>query len=184
METKTDTWLEEAKKNAGWLIFFGVFEIIAGVLAIMAPAIAGGAVAVVVGIALLIGGIARLIGAFMAGSFGSGALTFIWGLILAGTGFSFVTNPALGLSALTMVLAVVLFVDGLTRIVISFNMKPVSGWGWMLVGGILSILLAIMIWQQFPLSGAWAIGTLVGINLLSSGFTTVSVAGAAKKAAA
>ena len=184
METNTSTWLEEAKKNAGWLMFFGVLEIIAGALAIMSPAIAGLTFAVVVGIALVIGGVARLFGGFMADSFGSGALMSIWGLILAGTGFYFVIHPGLGLAALTMVLAVGLFVDGLARIVISLKMKPVSGWGWMLIGAILSIVFAIMIWRQFPLSGAWAVGTLVGISLLSNGFTTVSVARAAKKAAA
>ena len=184
METNNGTWSEEAKKNSGWLILLGVIEIVAGVLAIASPAIAGGAIAVLVGIALLIGGVARLLGAFMANSFGAGALTFIWGLILAGTGFAFMVHPGLGLGALTLTLTVVLFVDGLTRIVISFNMKPVTGWGWMLICGILSILLAIMIWRQFPISGVWAIGTLVGFSLLFSGFTTVSVAGAVKKAVA
>ena len=53
----------------------------------------------------------------------------------------------------------------------------------MLVGGILSILFAIMIWRQFPLSGQWAIGTLVGVSLLFNGVTVVSMASAGKKAA-
>ncbi len=184
METTTATWLEEAKENAGRLMFFGVIEIIAGALAIMSPLFAGVTVAVFVGIALLIGGVARLFGAFMADSFGSGTLSFLWGLILAGTGFYFLVHPGLGLAALTMILAVVFFINGLTQIAISLKMKPVSGWGWMLTGGILSILLAIMIWQQYPLSGTWAVGTFVGINLLFNGFSTVSLGSVAKKAAA
>ena len=48
---------------------------------------------------------------------------------------------------------------------------------------IVSVVLAIMIWRQFPLSGVWLVGTLVGINLLFSGITTISVAAAAKRAA-
>ena len=47
--------------------------------------------------------------------------------------------------------------------------RPGSGWGWMLTGGVVSIGLGVMIWSQFPLSGAWAIGILVGIKLLFIG---------------
>ena len=183
MDTSATTWLDEAKKNAGMLIVFGVVEIIVGVLAIAAPAIAGGAVAVMIGILLVAAGIARLFSAFLADSFGSGTLTFIWGLIVAASGFYFMIRPGLGMATLALLLAVVFFVDGILRVIMSFKMKPVSGWGWMLFGGIVSVVLAIMIWRQFPLSGVWMVGTLVGINLLFSGFTTISVATAAKRAA-
>jgi len=182
MDTNTGTWLDEAKKNAGMLIFFGVVEIIVGVLAIAAPAIAGGAVAMMIGILFIVAGIARLFGAFMADSFGAGALTFIWGLIIAAAGFYFMIHPGLGMATLTLLLAVIFFIDGILRVIMSFKMKPVSGWGWMLFGGIVSVILAFMIWGQFPMSGVWLVGTLVGINLLISGITTISVATSAKRA--
>ena len=70
MESKLQTWLETAKKNAGWLIVLGIVEIVAGILAIAGPFVAGLAVTVMVGIAFLMGGGARLVGAFMADSFG------------------------------------------------------------------------------------------------------------------
>ena len=60
-------------------------------------------------------------------------------------------------------------------------MKPASGWGWMLTGGVVSIILAILVWQQFPFSGLWLVGTLVGINLLITGGTTLTVGSAARK---
>jgi uncharacterized membrane protein HdeD (DUF308 family) len=74
-------------------------------------------------------------------------------------------------------------VDGVTRIILSFKMKPVKGWGWMLTGGIVSVLFAVMIGRQFPESGIWLVGTLVGVSLLFEGFTTLSVAGAARAVA-
>lgn len=182
MVTGMTSWMEEAKKNSSTLMILGVVEIIAGVCAIAVPAIAGGAVAVMIGILLMVGGFMRLIGAFMADSFGAGALTFIWGLLMATAGFYFMAAPGLGMASLTLMLAVVFFVDGILRVIMSFKMKPEGGWGWMLFGGVVTVLLAIMIWRQFPLSGAWLIGTLVGVNLLFSGFSMISVASAAKKA--
>lgn len=183
MDSIVQTWLQQAKKNAGWLVFLGIVEVVAGVLAIMGPLFAGLAVAMMVGFMFMVGGGARLVGAFKANSFGGGALTFLWGLLLLVTGFHFVTRPGLGLESLTLLVAVVLFADGILRVILAFHMKPVTGWGWMLAGGILSVLFAVMIWRQFPASGLWVVGTLVGISLISNGFTTVFVGRAARKAA-
>ena len=183
MEGKVHPWLETAKKNAGWLIVFGVVEIVAGLLAIAGPFVAGLAVTVMVGIALLLGGGARLVGAFMADSFGAGALIFGWGLLVAATGFYFVIRPGIGLGTLTLVVAIVLFVDGVTRVILAFNLKPIKGWGWMLAGGIVSILFACMVGWEFPASSLWVVGTLVGFSLLMNGFTTITLAGTAREVA-
>jgi len=183
MEGKGQAWLETAKKNAGWLIVFGVVEIVGGILAISGPFMAGLAVTMMVGIAFLLGGGARIAGAFVADSFGAGALTFLWGLVVAATGFYFVIRPGIGLETLTLVVAIVLFVDGVTRIILSFNLKPVKGWGWMLTGGIVSIVFACMVGWEFPASSVWVIGTLVGLSLLFNGFTTITLAGTARQVA-
>ena len=182
-ESTVQAWLLQAKKNAGWLVFLGAVEVVAGVLAILGPLVAGIAVALMVGVMLMVGGCVRLVEAFKADSFGGGALTFLWGLLLAVTGFHFVTRPGLGLESLTVLVAVVLFADGIFRVILSFHMKPVPGWGWMLSGGILSVVLAVMIWRQIPVSGLWVVGTLVGISLISNGLTTVFVGSAARKVA-
>ena len=183
MKSTVQTWLETAKKNAGWLIVLGILEIIAGVLAVATPFVAGLAVTVMVGVAFLIGGGARLVTAFMADSFGTGALMFLWGLLVATAGFYFVIRPGIGLATLTLVVAMVLFTDGLTRVILSFKLKPVKGWGWMLAGGIVSVLFACMVGWEFPASSLWVVGTLVGFSLLFNGFTTISLAGAARQAA-
>ena len=177
------SWLQQVKQNAGWLVFLGVVEMIAGVLGIFAPFVAGLAVTVVFGFVLMVGGGARVVGAFKALSFGAGALTFIGGLLLLVTGFYFIARPGIGLESLTLVVMMLLFVDGILRIILSFHMKAVTGWGWMLVGGIVSGLFAVMIGWQFPASSLWVIGTLAGVSLISNGFTMVSVASAARKVA-
>jgi len=183
MDSKKQNWLHQARKSAGWLVVFGIVEVVAGFLSIASPFVVGLSVTVMIGVALLISGGARLVGAFMADSFGTGALTFLWGLIAAATGFYAVIRPDLGLASLTSLVAMALFLDGVLRIVIAFQLKPVQGWGWMLTGGIFTLVFAMMIGWEFPASSLWVIGTLVGVSLVSAGFTTITLAGTARKVA-
>ena len=179
-----ENWLKKAHKNAGWLVALGILQIVLGFVVLAAPLAGGLAVTIVLGLSLVIGGVARLFAAFAADSFGSGALAFVWGLLVAASGFYIFTNPGLGLASLTLVLSMMFFVSGLTECVVAFHVKPQSGWGWMLAGGIVSVLLAVMVWRQFPLSGIWLVGTLVGVNLLMTGFSGLMLGGAARKATA
>ena len=64
-----------------------------------------------------------------------------------------------------------LVVDGIFRAVLGFQIRPRSGWGLVLVGGIISVVLGIMIWQQLPSAALWVLGLLLGINLVFSGVT-------------
>ncbi len=70
---------------------------------------------------------------------------------------------------LTIMLVVYFVLDGIFEVVAGLKRRPGSGWGWMLFGGIVSILLGAVIWSQFPLSGIWAIGILLGIKLFFVG---------------
>ena len=54
-------------------------------------------------------------------------------------------------------------------------MKPVKGWAWALIGGVASLLLGIMIWWQFPLSGEWAVGILTGIRMIFGGMWVIAI---------
>jgi uncharacterized membrane protein HdeD (DUF308 family) len=65
----------------------------------------------------------------------------------------------------------------------AFRYRPAAGWGWLLLSGVLSLLLAWLIWAQWPLSGWWAIGVLVGVNLLGTGAALVTLASALKRTA-
>jgi len=174
-------WMKKAHKNAGWLVALGVLQVVIGVVVLAAPLAGGLTVTLVIGMAMIFGGIARLVAAFAADSFGIGALAFVWGLIVAATGFYIFTNPGVGLVTLTLVLSMMFFVSGITECVAAFQVKPERGWGWMLTGGIVTVLLAFMIWRQFPFSGIWLVGTLLGVNLLMSGMTTVMIGSAARK---
>lgn len=171
MSTYTDE-VVVASGNAKW---FGIMTIVLGLLAIAAPLVAGAWVALVVGFLVLGGGVARMLWAFQAISFGRGLLGFFIGLLTLLCGIALVTDPLLASGALTMVLAFYFLIDGIFEIAAAFQIRPVSGWGSLFFGGVLSVILGVMIWQQFPLSGAWAIGILLGIKLLFVGIIMVNI---------
>ena len=163
------------KKDSTTLMILGILTVILGVLAMMAPMMAGITIALMVGILLIAAGIARTIFAFKCKSWGKGILVFLLGLLTLLVGFYMVARPGMALVTLTLFLAAYFVVDGIFEIIEAFDLKPIKGWGWMLFGGIVSILLGIMIWRQWPMSGAWAIGILVGIKLMFAGFAMTGI---------
>jgi uncharacterized membrane protein HdeD (DUF308 family) len=73
---------------------------------------------------------------------------------------------------------------GVLEFIVAFQLKPADGWGLQLLNGIVTLLLGIMLWRQFPLSGAWAIGILFGIKMIFSGWAFVFIGRNVKKMAA
>ena len=175
-------WAQKAAKNAGLLVGLGVLTVIAGFLAIGSPMVSGAGVSILIGIALVIAGVARTVGAFSAGSFGQGALAFVGGILTFVAGVILAGRPGLGLATLTLLLGGYLIVDGISGAVLAFHVRPEKGWGWMLFSAVLGVLLGFLLLREWPLSGLWAIGTLVGVNLLFAGFSFISVGSAVRGA--
>ena len=175
--------MEGIKKNSGMVITIGVVLLIFGILAMASPLVAGLSIAITIGVLLILAGISQLFFAFTASSFGKGIWIFILGALTVLIGIAMVGQPQAALATLTLFLAAYFIVEGIFEIIWAFQIKPVKNWGWTLFSGIISLLLGIMIWRQFPLSGAWAIGILVGIKLIFSGWTLIAFGGAAKSVA-
>ncbi len=176
-------WLVEAKKNSGFLIFLGVLTVIFGIMAVGAPLITGVAVSMFVGFLLLGSGIAQVIHAFKAKQWGTGFWGTIIGLLGAAAGLVMIFRPVFGLSTLTLLLAFYFLIDGISEIIAAFKIKPDQGWGWLLFNGIIAFVLGLMIWRQWPVSGAWAIGLLVGIHILMTGWSMIILGTGTRKIA-
>jgi uncharacterized membrane protein HdeD (DUF308 family) len=73
-----------------------------------------------------------------------------------------------------------LLADGISGAILAFHARPVKGWGWMLLSATLGVILGFMLIAEWPMSGLWAIGTLVGINLLFSGASMIAIGSAAR----
>jgi uncharacterized membrane protein HdeD (DUF308 family) len=85
------------------------------------------------------------------------------------------------LAYLTIILAAFFLVDGIFTVISGFGIRPDAGWGVTVLGGIVSIILGWMIWSSWPVSGAWAVGLLVGIRLLFTGWAMIILGSAAKR---
>ena len=90
-------------------------------------------------------------------------------------------RPGVGLASLTMILAVYFVVDGFCEITAAFKIRPDQGWSWLFFNGIIAVLLGFFIWRQWPVSGAWTVGVLVGIHILMTGWTMVMIGAGARR---
>ncbi len=172
------------KKNAGLTVIIGIITVIAGVLAISSPFIAGVSITILVGAMLAISGVSQCFLAFKAGAFGRALMVFVVGVLMTIVGVYMMNQPVAGLATLTIILMSYLLATGALEIVVSLQLKPASGWGLELFNGIVTLLLGIMLWRQFPLSGAWAIGVLFGIKMIFSGWAFVFIGRNVRKMAA
>ncbi len=170
-----ETTAQTVKQFKGLLIAFGILNIILGFIAMGAPFIAGTVVTIIIGVMLIISGIVELVHAFSGEGWKTGIFDFIVGLFSIIGGGIIIANPLIGLATLTVVLIAWFIADGIIKSIVAFNVKPTPGWGLLLTGGIISILLGIMIWRHWPFSGLVAVGILVGVRILFSGFTMLTM---------
>jgi uncharacterized membrane protein HdeD (DUF308 family) len=109
-------------------------------------------------------------------------LAVVGGLLAIIAGATVIAHPLFGLKFLTLLLIIFFVMDGIARSVLALQMRPTPGWGWQMFTGIVTLLLAAMIWRQWPVSGAWAIGVLVGVQILLVGWAHVALGLAARAA--
>ncbi len=180
MDAETRVVANALKEHAGSTVALGYALVLFGILAIMAPFVTGTAVTIFVGVLMIAAGITRGIFAFRAQSFGRGLLMFLLGAVIALGGVLLLARPLIGLASLTIVLAAFFFADGIIEAIYAFQLRPVKGWGWMLYSGIVSGLLGFLIMYQWPVSGRWAIGVLVGVRLVFTGWPIVALGSVAR----
>jgi uncharacterized membrane protein HdeD (DUF308 family) len=172
--------MDALSRNWGWLLALAIIMILLGLMAIATPVYATFAVQVLLGWILVIGGIAHGIHAFTARGWGGVVLELLSALLYLAVGALLLVNPVEGALALTIVLAAFLVVEGIFKIVMAWRVRAHPRWGWLLASGILSLVLGALIWAQWPSSGLWVIGLLVGVHLLFTGWALIMLALAAR----
>ncbi len=171
------------KKAAGWSVMLSVLMIVAGILAIIVPPASGIAVTILVGWLMVFSGAAHLVYGWDTRSSGGLLWGMLLGILYIVTGGYVLLNPVAGLTSLTLVLGAYLLVESILEFILSYRLRPLPGSGWLLVDGIVTLILAIMIWRTWPSSSLWAIGSLVGISMLFSGFARLTISLAARRVA-
>lgn len=164
-----------------WSIVLSVLMIAAGALAIGLPQVAGIAITAVVAWLLLFSGALHLAFAWRAGTAGHVIWEILLGIAYGVIGFYLLARPVVGLASLTLAVAIYLFVEGVLESVLSFQLRPAPGAGWLLVDGVITLVLAAMIWSTWPSSTAWVVGTLVGVSMFFSGIARLMLSLAVRR---
>src|SRR5580658_2706257 len=179
-----NTPVEAVRQSSTLSILWGVLLIIFGMVAICSPLLAAVAVNVAIAWLIALAGVVHVMLAFRA----HGAGSMIWKLLVGIAYFFFgaylIMHPLLGVASLTLILASLFLIEGILNIILFFKMRSLGGSSWVLVDGIITLLLGLMIYGQWPSSSAWAIGILVGVSMIISGVTRVMLSLAVRKTAA
>ena len=169
---------QSIREHWGLFLTEGIILVVLGLLAIIIPPIATIAVTIFLGWLFLISGIVGLVTTFWARH----APGFWWSLLSAvlaiAAGIVLLGWPIPGAVSLTLLLIAFFIIEGVLSILYAFeHKKELSGrWGWMLISGIIDLILAAIIWGGLPGPAAWALGLLVGINMLFGGSAMIAMA--------
>ena len=171
--------------KAHWkaFLFEGILLAVLGVAALILPPLASLAIAIFLGWMFLIGGIGGLIVTYWARS----TPGFWWSLISAAlavlAGLLLLARPMQAVLTLTIVLGAYFLAEGVATIMYALEHRRElsSRWSWLLISGLVDIAISFMVITGLPSSAEWAIGVLVGINLLFGGATLIGMALAARK---
>jgi uncharacterized membrane protein HdeD (DUF308 family) len=158
------------------LMAIGVCAILVGCVAIVVPAVASVGTAIFIGWILVIVGAFLVAGAFAAHSLGTVLWRLLWALLTVIVGIWLIAEPHNGTLTLTLVLGIYFLLMGLTRIAVAFSSRGQRNAGLLGLSGIAGLLIGVLVLAKFPSSADWAIGLLVGIDLIFAGWTLTSVA--------
>jgi uncharacterized membrane protein HdeD (DUF308 family) len=170
----------EIKRRWRWFVAFGAALVLLGTVALAAVGLATLASVVLFGWLLACSGVAQLFYAWGVDRWRDSTQHLVGGPLSIVVGVLIVTHPAAGAASLTLLLAALFTVSGVAR-VMSVLSSSLPARGWALVGGFVTLLLGILLWVEWPLSGMWAIGTFVGIDLIFDGCALVATGVAVRR---
>ena len=170
------------QKNWGWLLLLGIIFIFLGTIGL--GMLFGLTMASVIffGVLLLLGGGAQFVDAFKC----KGWKSIVWHVLMAilyvVAGVAVISDPVLASALITLVLAGTIAGAGVVRVIMAFQHRGSKGWVWVLVSGIISIVLGLVIFAKWPVSGLWVIGLFVAIEMITNGWSYILLALAARSA--
>jgi uncharacterized membrane protein HdeD (DUF308 family) len=158
------------------LMGVAIAAIAIGCIAILVPAIFSVGTTIFVGWILLVVGAFLVAGAFTAHSVGSVVLRLLWAFVTVALGAYFIFEPDDGTRTLTLILGFYFLFMGITRVIAAFMGRGREGAGLVGLSGFCGLLVGILVLAEFPSSADWAIGLLLGIDLIFAGWSLLSAA--------
>lgn len=158
----------------GWFVALGVLLIMCGGLAFGNLLMATVASVYYVGLIMLIGGLLNLAHAFQVKGWDSVLYWLLSGACYAIAGLFAFINPVLASSVLTVLMAVALIVAGCFRIWVSFKLRPIQGWGWVALGGLVTLAAGLIIASGWPVNSLWILGLFLAVDLVMQGLSLIA----------
>ena len=168
--------LEALRRGRKRLMIAGVLMLVLGAVAIVVPAVASVATAIFIGWVLVIASAFELANAIAVEHGGRRALRVVLAMLTFVAGFYLLVAPLDGVFTLTVVLVIWFLATGTARVIVGIAERGLPGWGLTILSGTISIVLGILIAEKLPSSADWAIGLIVGVDLLFSGVILTSLA--------
>ena len=164
----------------GWFLGKGMLMIVVGTLALGSYVMVTLFAMIFLGWLMIFAGVVEAVHAFWKKEWGGLFLNLLVGVLYIVVGFMVLTNPTASAMTLTLIMAIFFILDGIFRIIIAVTMHY-PRWGWMLFNGIVTLILGIIIWQQWQQLGLRIIGLFIGIDLIFSGWAWVMLSLAARQ---
>tara|TARA_B110000902_G_scaffold263314_1_gene342097 strand:- start:1221 stop:1802 length:582 start_codon:yes stop_codon:yes gene_type:complete len=170
----------ELKKHWAWMLSLGIVMVILGVIGLGMTVLFNEIVVMYFGFLLLFGSGVQLMQAFRAEAWKGRVWHVLIALVYIVGGIIAITEPVIAGMTLALLIAWTLIVIGVLRLFMALQMRGAAGWLWTLLGGVLSVVLGVMIINEWPQSGLWVIGLFVAIEILFAGWSQIMIALAAK----
>ena len=180
--TTTDQSQEAPRTKSGWFVLLGVVLLAFGIIAAGNLFVATAISVFFVGMMMIAAGFVEIIHAFGVKSWGS----FIWwllaGVLYVVAGYFAFANPLLAVGVMTLFLAFSLIASGIVRIVIGFTAKELDGWGWVVAGGVVTVIAGLIIMSGWPINSLWILGLFLSIDLMVQGISYIAFGMGLKRA--
>lgn len=165
----------DLRRHWGWLLVLGILLLILGILAVLYSVEATVVSMLYLGWILVIAGIIEAVQAFRYRAHGHLFLHLLSAVLSLVVGVMLLRSPLAGAAVFTLLLAMYLVVAGIYRIVTGARVKA-PGRGWIILDGVVTLILGILLWSQWPISGLWVIGMFIGIHFIFVGWSEVMMA--------
>lgn len=175
--------LDEVKHRSGWAVFMGLMTVALGIVLIMYPYATATATTLFVGCILTLVGVVEIFLAFASQTPGRFLLRLLLAVLYGFTGIVLIVNPFTGAVSLTLFVGWMLVLRGVFAMVTAFRVRPLEGWGWLVVDSLANLAAGVLIIAKWPSSTVWAVGTLVGASVLMTGISRTIVAAQIRRGA-
>ena len=162
--------IDELKKRTGWVLALGILLLVVGIIALAAATLTTLATVLFLGVLMIAVGLLESFLAFAFRRWGGFFLSLLTGILSVVVGAVMVVNPEASALALTLLIVMFLIFSGLSRMVLGM-IVPFQNRTWLILHGLLNLLLGLLIWQQWPVSGLWVIGLFIGIDMIFNGWS-------------